>query len=251
MDRNTLATYLQTLLQPTRFRDAAPNGLQVEGKSKILRIMTGVTACQALLDAAVAEKVDAVLVHHGLFWKGASPIVTGMMARRIKTLLLNDINLFAYHLPLDVHPEYGNNTQWGRHMGFQWERSLDGGDGCPNLIQVGACAPIAGEALAAKLAQTLGRVPFYVPGDTSMIQSVAWCSGAAQSYLSLVADQGVDAYITGEVLEHTVHEAKERGIHFFAAGHHATERYGVRALGAHLAQHFGITHIFHDVDSFV
>lgn len=249
MQRDELLDYLVTLLNVPAFADYAPNGLQVEGRAEIGKIVTGVTACQSLVDAAVARGADALLVHHGYFWKGEDPCVVGMKQRRLKALLAAEINLLGYHLPLDAHPELGNNAQLAALLGFQTEGTFGGGAG-PDIGQYGRLSqPQDAVALGEHIARQLGRAPLHIAGNTAEISTIAWCTGAAQSYLEQAAELGVDAFVTGEISEQTVHIARERGLHFFSAGHHATERGGVQALGAHLADHFGLTVEFVDIDN--
>ncbi len=227
--------------------DYCPNGLQVEGRPQVDRIVSGVTASQALLDAAVSLRADLILVHHGYFWKSEPSCIVGMKQRRLRTLLINDISLLAYHLPLDVHPEVGNNVQLARRLGLEVEGALEPGN--PRSVGlVGRLAQAtAPTAFAARVAQVLGREPLLIEAARP-IRRVAWCTGAAQGYIEQAVAAGVDAYLTGEVSESTVHCARESGISFLAAGHHATERYGVQALGDWLAQRFGIQHCFVDCD---
>ncbi|MEY3668067.1 MAG: hypothetical protein RL572_1607 [Pseudomonadota bacterium] len=240
---------IKTLLRPEQFNDYCPNGLQVEGRREVSRLVSGVTACQALIDRAVALNADAILVHHGYFWRGEDASITGIKRKRMQTLLENDISLLAYHLPLDVHPLLGNNAQLGALLGV----SVTGDLGKQNNNSIGLTGtlaqPLDGSAMCAFLQQTLGRAPLHVPGVASPIRTVAWCTGAAQSFIELAVKAGVDAYITGEASEQTVHIARETGLHFFAAGHHATERYGVQALAGHLVQRFGIAHEYVDIDN--
>lgn len=232
-------------LNINKISDYCPNGLQVEGKAEISRVVSGVTASQALLDAAVAAKADAVLVHHGYFWKNESPCVVGVKQRRLKTLLLNDISLLAYHLPLDVHPEVGNNVQLARLLGIE----IDSGLEPENPRSVGLIGhfaqPVTPAFLRQRILEVLGREPLMVEGS-GLIQRIAWCSGGAPGYIEQAIAAGVDAYLTGEPSEPAVHLAQETGMSFFAAGHHATERCGVQALGDYLAQKFGIEHQFID-----
>ena len=241
-----IVDYTGQLLDISRFRDYCPNGLQVEGRSDIKKLVTGVTASQELLQAAVDEGADAILVHHGYFWRNESPQITGIKRKRVGLLLQNDINLLAYHLPLDAHPELGNNAQLGRRLGFQ----IDGwfGEQCVaaygNLPQ-----PLALSELAENIQSALGRAPLIVAGHSKAIKRIAWCSGAAQDYFAEAISFGVDAFLTGEISEQTVHLARESGVSFISAGHHATERYGVQALGEHLGQRFGLQHQFIDVDN--
>ncbi|MEL0169204.1 MAG: Nif3-like dinuclear metal center hexameric protein [Pseudomonadaceae bacterium] len=249
VDRDVLIRYCNELLDSGSFQDYCPNGLQVEGRSEIRRIVSGVTASQALVDAAVAAEADLLLVHHGYFWRGESAAVVGVKQRRLKALLQNDINLMAYHLPLDVHAELGNNVQLARLMGWH----ITGGLEPNNPRSVGLtgelAAPCAGDELAALLAGRLQREPLFIAGHDRPVKRIAWCTGAAQGYIDKAIALGVDAFITGEVSEPTVHAARENGIHFYAAGHHATERYGAKALGEHLAATFGLEHEFIDIDN--
>lgn len=249
IDTRELLDYCDRLLDSAAFADYCPNGLQVQGGERVRRIVSGVTASQALVDAAIAAQADLLLVHHGYFWKGESSPLTGIKQRRIKALLQHDINLVAYHLPLDVHAELGNNVQLAQLMDWQIEGGLEPDNPRSVGLQGRLSAPLSGEQLAAQLAQRLQRTPLHIPGNDRPIRRIAWCTGAAQGYIDRAIALGVDAYITGEVSEPTVHLARENGIHFFAAGHHATERYGVKALGEHLAQQFGIQHQFIDIDN--
>ncbi len=247
IQRDELRRYLHELLDVDAFSDYCPNGLQVEGRAEIHKLMCGVSACQALLDAAVVAGVDALLVHHGYFWKGEEPTITGLKRRRVQTLLEAGINLLAYHLPLDAHPQLGNNAQLGQRLGLT---ASDGFVGEPALVFAGSVdEPVSGEAFAARIAERLQRVPLHIPGQATEIRRIAWCSGGAQGYIEQAAALGVDAYLTGEVSEQTVHIARETGLHFFAAGHHATERYGAQALGAHLAERFALQVEFVDIDN--
>lgn len=241
---------LTGLLRPDAVDDYCPNGLQVEGRAQITTLVTGVTACQALLDAAVEADADAVLVHHGYFWKGENPCIRGIRRRRLATLLGAEISLFAYHLPLDMHPELGNNAQLAARMGWTVTGGLQEGRSPGESIGlVGECDPVSGAALGARIGEVLGRDPLHVPGEHSPVRTLAWCTGAAQDFIEEAIARGVDAYVTGEVSEQTVHAARENGIHFFAAGHHATERYGVQAVGEWLATEFALNHRFIDIDN--
>ncbi|SDP18881.1 Nif3-like dinuclear metal center hexameric protein [Pseudomonas jinjuensis] len=232
-------------LDAARIQDYCPNGLQVEGRAEVRRIVSGVTASQALLDAAVAADADAVLVHHGYFWKGENPCVVGMRQRRLKTLLNHDISLLAYHLPLDMHPEVGNNVQLARQLGLVVEGPLEPGNPRSIVLLGSLPEPQEPAAFARHVAGALSREPLLVEGDRP-IRRIAWCTGGAQGYIDQAIAAGVDAYLTGEVSEQTVHSARENGISFIAAGHHATERYGVQALGEYLSRQFGIEHRFID-----
>ncbi|MEP0203427.1 MAG: Nif3-like dinuclear metal center hexameric protein [Halioglobus sp.] len=244
-----LLTYTDELLEPGRFSDYCPNGLQVQGKSRVERLVTGVTASQALLDAAVESDADAVLVHHGYFWRGEDPTVRGMKRRRLKTLLLNDVSLLAYHLPLDAHPELGNNARLGQLLCLEHLVSLEPhkNDGLGNLGRLPVPQPVS--ELLSQLEQLTGRAPLHIGNPEDVVETIAWCTGAAQSYIDAAVGAGADVFITGEASEPTVHVAREEGIHFVAAGHHATERYGVQALGEHLAQRFSLEHLFIDIDN--
>ena len=249
VERSELVSYCDSLLDSPAFQDYCPNGLHVEGRTQIRRLITGVTASQALLEAAVAAGADMLLVHHGYFWRGESAPVTGIKQRRLKTLLVNDLNLLAYHLPLDVHPELGNNVQLAELMGWQILGGLEPGN--PRSVGLHGTLPeaLAAADLGGLLAAALRREPLHIAGNNRPIKRIAWCTGAAQGYIDKAIALGVDAFVTGEVSEPTVHAARENGIHFFAAGHHATERYGVKALGEHLAERFGLEHEFIDIDN--
>lgn len=241
-----LEHYLNTLLNVSQFKDYAPNGLQVEGRKSIRKIVTGVTACQALLDAAVELGADAVLVHHGYFWRGDNPVVRGMHQRRLASLLKNDLNLFAYHLPLDAHPELGNNAQLAKRLGLIVETTLNE----QGIGNVGVLAePTSLETFSLKIEQVLQRKPLSVAGGDHLIQRIAWCTGGAQGYIQDALGFGVDAYLSGEISEHTTHSARENHVHYIAAGHHATERYGVQALGEHLTERFGVECKFVEIDN--
>ena len=246
MKLEELVSYLDGLLQPAKFRDYCPNGLQVEGRAEVTRVVAGVTASQALLDAAVARGADAVLVHHGYFWKGEDGRVTGIRRNRLKTLLEHDINLFAYHLPLDAHPELGNNAQLASRLGWQ----ADGRFGEQDIAWLGrvGAATTAG-ALAGQVAGGLARTPMLIGDPQRPISRLGWCTGGAQGYFEQAIALGVDAFISGEISEQTVHLARESGIAYLACGHHATERYGVAALAAHLSAQCGLHCEFVDVDN--
>ncbi len=241
-----LVAYADELLAVGEFTDYCPNGLQVEGRPEVARIVGGVSASQALLDEAAARGVDLVLVHHGWFWRGEDACIVGIKRRRLATLLRHDIGLLAYHLPLDAHPELGNNAQLARVLGLRATATF--GEGRRPLGMVGEPAePLPGAAFAAHLEARLGRAPLFVPGHGRPIRRIAWCTGAAQGLIEQAARTGADAYLSGEVSEPTVHAARELGLHYYAAGHHATERYGVAALGARLAARFGLAFDFVDI----
>ena len=244
MQREELNRYLDGLLEVSRFRDYCPNGLQVEGRSEIRRIATGVTASLELLQAAIAAEADAVLVHHGYFWKGDDPCVTGTRRARIALLLAQELNLFAYHLPLDAHAELGNNAQLGRRLGLiETGRFADQDIGVIGHLE----APMRLDAFAAHIKQRLEREPLAIGDPALAVRNVAWCSGAAQGFFEQAITLRPDVFVTGEISEQQVHLARESGVAFLAAGHHATEKYGVQALGEHLAQRFGLAHSFIDI----
>lgn len=254
INRLELEQWLTETLLPTNFRDYCPNGLQVQGKDKISKIITGVTASQALIEVAIAQQADAILVHHGWFWKNEDPCIKGMKHQRLSSVLANDINLFAYHLPLDAHPEWGNNAQLAKIM--DWAPSINP-DGTPkncgpeNLIWLGQPAwedCTLGE-LSTDIAQRLDRKPLVIGDLDKKIRSIAWCTGAAQSMFDAAIAAGADCYISGEISEPTVHMARESGIAYISAGHHATERYGVQALGAAIEAQFGISCTFVDINN--
>ena len=243
-----LVDYTNALLAIARFQDYCPNGLQVEGKPEVGLLASGVTASQDLIEAAIAAGADALLVHHGYFWKGEDPCITGMKRRRLQRLLGTQTSLIAYHLPLDAHPGLGNNAQLGRVLGLEARGTFDG-DGNGLLYYAYPEPAMAAATLAERIHSALGRAPLHIPGAREVIRSVGWCTGAAQSWIEEATQHGLDAYISGEISEQTVHVARECGIHYFAAGHHATERFGVQALGNHLAEHFSIEHRFIDIDN--
>lgn len=240
-----LAAFCDDLLETGSFEDYCPNGLQVEGTRPVRRLATGVTASLALIQAAAEWNADAVLVHHGYFWRGEAAPLTGMKGQRIRALFDARMSLLAYHLPLDAHPEFGNNVALGRKLGFTnisptdsklfWQADLD-----PPLTACGLTQRIEG---------TLNRPPLHIPGGPLHIRRIGWCTGAAQGLIGQAADLGLDAFISGEISEPTVHVARERAIHYFSAGHHATERYGAEELGKIVSTHFGIEQCFFDIDN--
>jgi dinuclear metal center YbgI/SA1388 family protein len=243
-----LCQFLDRCLEPDRFQDYCPNGLQVQGRGTVQRLATGVTASQRLLDEAIAWGADAILVHHGYFWKGEDPVVVGMKRRRLASLLANDVSLLAYHLPLDAHPTLGNNARLGELLGLDDFEPLQTGDqGVGNIASLEQ--PLTAGELVARLAEITGREPLHIGEPDASLTRVAWCTGAAQSYIEAAVAAGADVFITGEASEPTVHVAREEGIHFIAAGHHATERYGVQALGEHVAEALSLEHRFIDMDN--
>jgi len=245
VQRNEIESYLDTLLEVGRFKDYGPNGVQVEGRAELRRIVSGVTASRALIDAAIAEGADAIIVHHGLFWRGQDGRLVGWLGERVRRLMAHGINLFAYHLPLDAHPELGNNAQLGMRLGL----SADARFGEQDL---GFAAP-AGEsvslaALAGRVQAVLGgRAPLVLPGDGRSLARIGWCTGGAQGYFEAAIAAGVDAFLTGEVSEPQAHLARETGVAFLACGHHATECFGAPALAAHLADRFALEHRFIEI----
>jgi dinuclear metal center YbgI/SA1388 family protein len=243
--RNEIDSYLATLLAVERFKDYGPNGVQVEGKAQVARLASGVTASLALVDAAVAWRADAVLVHHGLFWRGQDGRLVGWLAERVRRLMAHGITLFAYHLPLDAHAELGNNAQLGARLGLAADARF-------GEQELGFAAPAAGlslDALAATVSSALGRAPLVLPGDGRPLRRVGWCTGGAQGYFEAAIAAGCDAFLTGEVSEPQAHLARETGVAFLACGHHASERYGAPALAAHVAERFSLEHRFFDIDN--
>jgi dinuclear metal center YbgI/SA1388 family protein len=244
--RNAIDTHLQVLLRPGDFKDYGPNGLQVEGQPEVHRVVSGVTASLAFIDAAIAAGADTLLVHHGLFWRGQDGRLTGWLRQRVARLLAHNINLYAYHLPLDAHAELGNNAQLGLRLGLL----ADGRFGDQSLGFIGPAGPhTTAEGLATGVAQVLSRRPTLVPGDGRLLRRVAWCTGGAQGYFEDAIAAGADAFITGEISEPQTHLARETGVAFLAGGHHATERYGAPAVAAALAAEFGLQHQFIDVEN--
>ena len=246
MNIDELNNYLTLLLQPERFNDYCPNGLQVEGKCEIHKIVTGVTASMDLLKAAHKANADAILVHHGYFWRNEALPITGIKKRRIQFLLQHDINLFAYHFPLDMHPELGNNVMLAKQLGLK----VTGWAGEKNMLALAELNPPQTlKALVALIETKLKRTPQVIGDLTRQMKTVALCTGAAQGYIEQAAAANVDVYISGEISEQTVHVARESGMSYISAGHHATERYGILELGKHLAQKFDLAHEFIDIDN--
>ncbi len=246
INRDSVAKYLEQTLDITRFRDYCPNGLQVEGRSSIKKLVTGVTASLALIEAAVEAEADAILVHHGYFWRGEDARVIGPKQKRLKLLLANDINLFAYHLPLDMHPKYGNNAQLGQRLDLVADGRFGDGElgwlGFANNAGVNTVG-----ALAQMIEARLGRAPLVIGDSAQPLGRLAWCTGAAHSMFADAIAAGASVYLSGEISEPTVHLAREAGIAYLACGHHATERYGVQAIGEHLVEQFDLEHQFIDI----
>ena len=250
ISRDQLVAACDHQLRAAQFKDFTVNGLQVSGSEQVKRVMTGVTACQALLDEAVAWQADMVLVHHGYFWKNEPVAITGMKQKRIKTLLDNNISLLAYHLPLDAHAEMGNNAELARRLGWKVEGCMDGelGEG---LLWSGRLAqPLSVKALGEQIAHTLQRQPLIIEApQVGDIERIAWCTGGAQDMITAAFEAGAQAFVSGEISERTTHLAREMGIHYIAAGHHATERYGVQTLGEWLSEEYDVEHRFVDIDN--
>jgi len=248
--RNDLETHLNALLKPEQIKDFCPNGLQIQGCDEIHKIVTGVTATQALIEQAIHENADALVVHHGFFWKNESYVIRGMKHNRIKALIENNISLFAYHLPLDIHPELGNNAQLAKLFELSNIQPLETGNPLSVAVRGELSHHISGDELSNRITQQLSRECLHIsPPSNKKIKTVAWCSGGGQNYIELAAEQGIDAFISGEVSEQTTHVAREMDIHFFAGGHHATERYGAKALAKHLENELSISSTFIDIDN--
>lgn len=248
IDRDQMTAYLAETLNLTQVRDYCPNGLQVEGRSRIARIVTGVTASMALIEAAIQAGADALLVHHGYFWRNEPPCIVGQKGRRIRALIRHDLNLFAYHLPLDLHPELGNNARLGARLGLVSHARF----GDQQLGWLGRAADPSLrtlEDLANAIGERLHRTPLVIGEPSRPLGQIGWCTGAAQGMIDEAIAAGAEVYLSGEISEPTAHAAREAGIAYIAAGHHATERYGIQALGDHLATRFGIAHQFIDIDN--
>jgi dinuclear metal center YbgI/SA1388 family protein len=243
---NELRDYSASLLQTAQFKDYSPNGIQIEGRVNVLRIATAVTASQAVLDEAIAWGADAIIVHHGYFWRNEDACIVGIKKRRIAQLLKHDVSLLAYHLPLDAHAELGNNAQLGKALGLlEQGRFSEQNIACYGELE----QPVVLSQFAARVGDALQRVPQVIGNGDSLLRKAAWCSGGAQGYFEAAIARGVDVFLTGEISEQNYHLANETGVAFIAAGHHATERLGVQALGSHLAELFGLEHRFFDQDN--
>ena len=247
MQRQDLLSAFNTLLQPDRFKDYGPNGLQVEGRAEVRHIVSGVTASLALINAAIEAQADAIFVHHGLFWRGQDGRVTGWMKQRLARLIQHDINLFAYHLPLDAHPELGNNAQLGRVLGLQATQRF--GEQDLGFMGTAPAALSNAQALALHIEQVLKRPVTLVEPENKAIKNIAWCTGGAQGYFEPAIAAGADVFITGEISEPQAHLARECGVAFIACGHHASERYGAPAVAAHIAAQYGLRHTFIEIDN--
>ncbi|TNF62272.1 MAG: Nif3-like dinuclear metal center hexameric protein [Burkholderiales bacterium] len=249
VDRAQLLAVLDQLLEPQSFRDYGPNGLQVEGRAAVRTLVTGVTASLALIDAAVEAGADAILVHHGLFWRGQDGRVTGWMRQRLGRLLSNDINLLAYHLPLDAHPRLGNNAQLALRLSVRVPEAPDGRFGDQSLGFIGEREPGTLGHLVRDLQAQLGRAAVVVGDPGREVKRVALCTGGAQGYFEAAIAAGADVFITGEISEPQAHYARESGVAYIACGHHASERYGVAAVGEEVARQLGLVHRFIDIDN--
>jgi dinuclear metal center YbgI/SA1388 family protein len=249
MERQLLLQTFDALLQPERFRDYGPNGLQVEGSAQVQKIVSGVTASRALIEAAIAARADTIFVHHGLFWRGQDGRVTGWMKQRLALLLAHDINLIAYHLPLDAHPELGNNAQLARKLGLQTLSRFGEQDLGFMGEREGDGSFVNAADLAAHVEHSLNHAVVLVSGQQRTIKKIGWCTGGAQGYFEAAIAVGADAFITGEISEPQAHYARESGVAFIACGHHASERYGAQAVAAHVATQFGLSHEFIDIDN--
>lgn len=249
MNNIELERRLNTKLSPEQFKDYCPNGLQVEGRAEVTKIVTGVTASLALIEKAVELKADALLVHHGYFWRGESEPLRGMKGQRIRRLMQNDINLYAYHLPLDAHPQLGNNARLAELLGIDVEGGLEPHP--QSLAMFGSFPePVDGKTLALRIESVLNRPPLHIyPQQDKPIKTIGWCTGGGQDFIDLAASKGLDAFLSGEISERTTYSAREQNIHYYAAGHHATERYGIKALGEWLAREHGFDVTFCDINN--
>jgi dinuclear metal center YbgI/SA1388 family protein len=243
--RDELVEHLDQWLNAPAFKDYGPNGLQVQGRAQVSRIISGVTASRALIEHAIAAQADAILVHHGLFWRGQDGRLTGWLGERVRLVMKHDINLLAYHLPLDAHPTHGNNAQLGLRLRLQ----ADARFGDQQLGFIGSASHASLAALTQHVEQSLQRAPTVVPGDGRPLKRVAWCTGGAQGYFEGAIAAGADVFITGEISEPQAHLARETGVAFLACGHHATERYGAPAVAQAVAEQFGLQHQFIEVDN--
>lgn len=244
-----IVRWCDQFLQSQQFKDYCPNGLQIEGKAEVETVVSSVTASLQAIEQALDVKADMLLVHHGYFWKGEPAPLTGIKGRRIKQLMQADISLLAYHLPLDAHPEIGNNACLAQRLGIEITGALNPQDHFP-IGNIGRLAqPMTAQQFAQLLTERLGQTPICISTQQRPIQKIGFCTGAAQDFLSQAAMQGCDAYLSGEVSERTFHEAQEYGIHYFAAGHHATERYGVQSLAERLVQQFHLKHRYVELDN--
>ena len=244
MQLKQLHDFCDEYLKVDDFSDYCPNGLQVEANAEVENIVCGVTASQALIEAAIDQGADTLVVHHGYFWKGENQAITGVKGKRIRSLIKNDINLLAYHLPLDVHPEVGNNVQLARVLDWDVTDSF-GEQGL--VFEAKLSQQQSLEEISRHIETRLATRTLAINAGEHAIKRIAWCTGAAQGFIDTAAERGVDAFISGEISEPTFHLAREMGVHYIAAGHHATERYGVQALAKVIADRFGIKQQFIDI----
>jgi len=250
VQRSQLVNRLNELLKPHLVNDYCPNGLQVEGSENVSRIVTGVTASMALIDQAITQDADTILVHHGYFWKGETPALVGMKQKRIKKLLAHNINLFAYHLPIDIHPQLGNNVQLGKILGLHNIQAVNSISPIGIVMQGELSEAQSLSQICERVQSSLARKPMSIDAGEHLVKKLAWCTGGGQNYIDQLVDQGIDAFLSGEISEQTVHSAREQNIHYISAGHHATERYGVKAVGEWLASEYNDLHVaFVDVEN--
>ncbi|WP_074213612.1 Nif3-like dinuclear metal center hexameric protein [Salinivibrio sp. ES.052] len=250
MNNFQLEALLNAELKPEQIKDYSPNGLQVQGCDNVQTIVAGVTACQELIEKAIEYQADAILVHHGYFWRGEPQSIRGMKYQRIKMLIENGINLYGYHLPLDIHPSLGNNAQLAKRLGIELIGGLEPGNPVSIPVYGKLSSPMTLSQFEQQVATVLNRSPLVIDGgQQKRIETVGLCTGGAQDFIDLAASQGMDAYLSGEVSERTTFSAREQGVHYLAAGHHATERYGVKALGEWLVDNHGLTVHFVDIDN--
>ena len=245
MECTTLLSEIDALLNAASFKDYCPNGLQIQGRPSITKIAAAVTASRSVIEQAVAWGADALLVHHGYFWKGEDAPIVGMKHGRIAALIKHDINLIAYHLPLDAHPTLGNNAQLALRLGFQ----VAGQVPTEPLVWHGASDCLTLGELAERVEQRLGRAPQVIGDASAAVGTVAWCTGAAQGYITTAAACGAQTFISGEVSERTFHEARELGVNYLACGHHATERFGVQRLGKAISEQFNIEYSYFELNN--
>ncbi len=247
---NSIVEYCNGLLRINEFSDYCPNGLQIEGRQQVKRLICGVTACQDLINQAIERRADVLLVHHGFFWKNENPVITGIKRQRIQRLLQHDISLLAYHLPLDAHPELGNNVMLARQLGIAVKGYVSEGDAKGLLWNGELVVPESAGDFSLRIKKRTDRGPLHLSSASNRpIKTIGWCSGGAQHYIENAAEMKLDAFVSGEVSEQTFHLAKELDIHYFAAGHHATEKYGVQALATHLSEKFSLESEFINIEN--
>ena len=246
---NEIIQWCDQTLKSHEFKDYAPNGLQIEGTSEVKKILCAVTASQTAIDAAVAYGADLLLVHHGYFWKGEPYPITGMRGKRIKSLIQHDISLVGYHLPLDSHPTIGNNAAIADLLELEHIQALDPNERNP-IGNIGYLkSAMSPEVFKQFASEKLGFDAIHLPADKTSIQKVGFCTGGAQDYIKKAADQDCDAYISGEVSERTFYEAQELNVHYYACGHHATEKYGVQRLAKAISEQFNIEYSYFELNN--